>query len=37
MFMMFSGTELFNQNINDWDVSNVESMDEMLKGTYNFY
>ena len=36
MGYMFSGCENFNQDINNWDVSNVTNMYTMFKGAANF-
>ncbi len=36
MRRMFFGCELFNSNINDWDVSNVTNMSELFAATLEF-
>ena len=36
MTSMFSVAENFNQDIGDWDVSNVTNISEMFDGAKNF-
>ena len=33
---MFSGAKLFNQPLDNWDVNNVEDMQEMFKNAESF-